>query len=71
MVLSSHSSFPSDRAYVLKLHFDASPRQGRIMGRLEHVTSGHQYPFSSGAELLARLAESFELQGLQPVENQP
>lgn len=60
MVLSSHISFPHERAYVLKLHCDASPRQGRLLGRLEHVASGHQYTFTSGEELLARLIEAVE-----------
>jgi hypothetical protein len=60
MVLSSQSSFPHQRAYVLKLHRDASPRQGQLLGRLEHVASGHQYPFTSGEELLARLIEAVE-----------
>ena len=34
MVLSPHASYPHDRSYVLKLHSDASPRQGRIVGLL-------------------------------------
>jgi hypothetical protein len=55
MVLSSQSSYPHDRSYVLKLHSDASPRQGRIVGRLEHVASGRQFQFTSGDELLACL----------------
>lgn len=60
MVLSSQICFPHARAYVLKLHCDASPRQGRLHGRLEHVASGHQYTFNSGEQLLAVLIEAVE-----------
>jgi len=60
MVLSSQISFPHERAYVLKLHRDASPRHGQLHGRLEHVASGHQYTFTSAEELLARLIEAVE-----------
>ncbi len=69
MVLSSQISFPHVRAYVLKLHCDASPRQGRLHGRLEHVASGHQYTFTSGEELLARLIEALEQHDRPPSED--
>jgi hypothetical protein len=55
MVLDARTSFPHDSVYVLKLHQSASPRDGRIVGRLEHVASGHQFQFGSGEELLACL----------------
>ena len=61
MVLSPHASYPHERSYVLKLHIDASPRQGRIVGRLEHVASGRQFQFTSGEELLACLINASEL----------
>jgi hypothetical protein len=61
MVLSPHASYPHERSYVLKLHSDASPRQGRIVGRLEHVASGRQFQFTSGEELLACLINAAEL----------
>ena len=71
MVLSSHASYPHDRSYVLKLHCDASPRQGRIVGRLEHVASGRQFQFTSGEELLACLIDAAELQGRTAQESEP
>lgn len=57
MVLNAKTSYPHSRIYVLRLHRDAIPRQGRIFGRLEHVASGHQFHFSSGEELLACLTK--------------
>jgi hypothetical protein len=64
MVLSSHASYPHERSYVLKLHIDASPRQRRIVGRLEHVASGRQFQFTSGDELLACLIDAAALHEL-------
>jgi len=55
MVLNAQTSYPHQRVYVLRLHHDASPRDGRIIGRLEHVDSGHQFHFSSAEELIACL----------------
>ena len=56
MILSVHPSYPNARAYVLKLHRDARPGLGRVMGRLENVTTGEQFVFANGEELLACLA---------------
>ena len=56
VILATHPSYPSSRAYVLKLHRDARPRLGRLMGRLENVTTGEQFVFGSAEELLACLA---------------
>jgi hypothetical protein len=55
MVLNAQTSYPHSQTYVLKLHQNASPRDGLIIGRLEHVDSGHQFHFGSGDELLACL----------------
>lgn len=55
MTLNPHPLFPSSRCYVLKLHRDALPREGRLAGRLEHVATGDCLDFSDGAELLERL----------------
>lgn len=57
MVLNTHTSYPHTRTYVLKLHRDATPA-GELVGRLEHVESGQQFPFNSGEELLACLIVS-------------
>ena len=64
MILKAQASYPHDQIYVLKLHSDASPRQGRILGRLDHVASGRQFHFRTGEELLACLEQVV-------VENEP
>ena len=56
MTLSSEITYPSARRYVLKLHRDATPANGRLAGRLENMTSGRFYEFGSGKELLACFA---------------
>ena len=58
MTLKPHSSYPQARSYVLTLHHDADPAEGRIIGRLEHVVSGRQFHFTSLEELVACLARS-------------
>ena len=55
MILATHPSYPHARAYVLKLHRDARPGNGKLMGRLERVTTGEQFVFSNAEELLACL----------------
>jgi hypothetical protein len=56
VILSTHPSYPNACAYVLKLHRDARPGLGRVMGRIENVTTGEQFMFASAEELLACLA---------------
>ena len=56
MTLNPHASYPSARSYVLKLHHDATPQDGRIVGRLENMASGSCFDFVTGDELLACLA---------------
>jgi hypothetical protein len=56
MILAALPSYPSSRAYVLKLHRDASPAPGCIRGRLENLTTGEQLEFASAEELVACLA---------------
>ena len=60
MVLSTHPTYPSTRSYVLKLHREATPGQGKFIGRLENVATGEQFEFGSGIELLALLARDTE-----------
>ena len=55
MILATHPNYPNARAYVLKLHRDARPSQGRFIGRLENGTTGEQFVFGSAEELLACL----------------
>ena len=56
MILATHPNYPSARAYVLKLHRDARPGVGRLIGRLENLTTGEQFVFGNAEELLACLA---------------
>jgi hypothetical protein len=56
MILATHPSYPTTRAYVLKLHRDARPGVGKVIGRLENVTTGEQFLFGNVDELLACLA---------------
>ena len=56
MTSNPKTRYPSDRVYVLRLHQDAVPAERRILGRLEHVQSGHQFSFSTADELIACLA---------------
>ena len=56
MILAVHPNYPNSRAYVLKLHRDAHPDSGKLIGRLENVTTGEQFAFANAEELLACLA---------------
>jgi hypothetical protein len=53
MILKTQASYPQTLSFVLKLHRDAAPAEGRIVGRLEHVASGRQVTFNSAEELVA------------------
>jgi hypothetical protein len=55
MVLNTNPSYPYAGTFVLKLHRDAVPERGRLLGSLEHVASGLQFQFNSGEELIERL----------------
>jgi hypothetical protein len=57
MVQNSLTSYPHAKSYVLKLHSDAAPAEGLIVGRLDHVISGRQFVFHSAEELLACLMQ--------------
>jgi hypothetical protein len=60
MILAAQPTYPNSRAYVLKLHRDAQPGSGRFIGRLENVTTGETFAFSSADELLACLARDVD-----------
>jgi hypothetical protein len=55
MTLDIHATYLPTQAYVVKLHRDSVPQNGRITGRLEHIASGRTVQFSSAEELIARL----------------
>jgi hypothetical protein len=56
MVLNPYPIYPSASQYVLRLHRDAQPQNGVLLGHIVHVTSGDSCTFASGEELLAWLA---------------
>ncbi len=58
MTLKSESTYPSRRAYVLKLRSDASA--GALAGRLENLVTGGQREFASGHELLESIASDLQ-----------
>jgi hypothetical protein len=68
MTLNSQSTYPSTRRYVLKLHRDAVPCREQIAGRLENMTSGRYFDFSSADELFACLAADLTSTEMQPKE---
>jgi hypothetical protein len=50
MTLSTDSTYPTRRAYVVKLRVDATP--DALAGRLENLVTGRQWEFTSAHELL-------------------
>ena len=63
MTLKPYASYPQARAYVLTLHSDAAPSEGRFIGRLEHLVSGRQFHFTTAAELIACLVRTEPAEG--------
>ena len=57
MILASQLTYPQARAYVLKLHRDADPRQGRFAGIVESVVTGKRLAFGDAEELIAIFTE--------------
>jgi len=55
MTLNPTPSHPSSLCYVLKLHRDSEPAQGKIWGLLEHVTTGQSISFDDAGGLVAAL----------------
>ncbi|MGA0612819.1 hypothetical protein [Caldimonas sp. KR1-144] len=56
MTLNPLPIYPAAGGYVLRLHRDARPAVGQLMGRIEHVASGDSTDFASGHALLEWLA---------------
>ena len=50
------TAYPSSAAFVLKLARGSQPGLGIWVGLIEHMSSGRQGEFHSGAELMAWLA---------------
>lgn len=57
MILNPYPTYPAARGYVLRLHRDARPAAGHLVGRIEHVASGDSADFASGEKLLEWLAQ--------------
>ena len=70
MILNVQASYPHSHAYVVKLHRDSCPREGRIAGRLEHVDSGRTLHFDSAEELIAGLIADVATVAAAPPEGE-
>ena len=58
MSLNPESKYPTRRAYVVKVRFDAQP--DALSGRLENLVTGQQREFASGQELLASITSDLQ-----------
>jgi hypothetical protein len=58
MILRADSKYPNRRAYVLKLHSDATPDD--LSGRIENLVTSEHYDFSSAEELCELIARDLE-----------
>jgi hypothetical protein len=58
MTLKTEATYPSRRAYVLKVRGDA--KAGTLVGRLENLVTGEKRDFSTGGELLESIASDLE-----------
>jgi hypothetical protein len=65
MILKTQATYPQAKSFVLKLHRDAAPAEGRLIGRLEHVASGKHFDFNSAEELIACLVNGAAEAGSQ------
>ena len=65
MSLDRRPPLPSALAFVIKLHRDCRPGSGLWFGRLEHLASGRQGEFASGADLWACLARIADVQSVE------
>ena len=52
MTLNNSASYPQATSFVLMLHRDAVPGEGKLVGRLEHLVTGRRFYFASAAELV-------------------
>lgn len=60
MSLNAEPSYPARGHFVLKLHRDARPERGELVGRIERICSGRTCEFRSAEQLLACLAHAAE-----------
>ena len=64
MTLNAKSTFPTRRAYVVKVRADA--KSDALCGRVENLVTGQQREFASGQELLESIACD-----LRPIDASP
>lgn len=64
MTLNSQSKYPSRRAYIVKVRWDATP--GKLAGRLENLVTGRQREFASAMELLQSITSDLEANTAEP-----
>ena len=57
MTLNPNPTYPAAGGYVLRLHRDARPAAGHLVGRIEHVASGDCADYASVEQLLDWLAQ--------------
>jgi hypothetical protein len=55
MNLKHQPDYPTTNCYVVKLHRNCNAESGQCRGRIEHVTSGVSFEFSSADDLSVRL----------------
>lgn len=61
MILDTRVSHPHAQTYLVKLHVDSDPQNGRLAGRLEHLATGRRFSFASAQELIDCLARAAAL----------
>ena len=57
MILNHLPIFPAAGRYVVRLHQDARPAEGRLIGRIEHVDSGDFADFATSQRLIDWLTQ--------------
>ena len=50
-------TLPTDRAFVVQVHADATVEQGQVWGRVEHIVSGRATHFQSVEELVTFMVQ--------------
>ncbi len=69
MSLNPESKYPTRRAFVVKVRFDAQP--DALSGRLENLVTGQQREFASGQELLASIGSDLQATAHKELADSP
>jgi len=59
MTLKAESTYPTRRAYVVKVRGDAKP--DALAGRIENLVTGRQQEFASPRELIESIARDLDV----------